>query len=101
MNEVVIVDNAVYSFGFQLDNGIPIIPFKFDKNDVEFVHLRYYLTALAEAADTRECNKSVFKLYQIWNSNLESFIEYYSDGESSETSEDEDEYRDDLSSEEE
>ena len=40
-------------------------------------------------------------MYQIWNSNLESFIEYYSDGESSDSSEDEEEYRDDLSSEEE
>jgi CTD small phosphatase-like protein 2 len=29
------VDNAVYSFGYQLDNGIPIIPFYEDKRDEE------------------------------------------------------------------
>ena len=27
LKDIVIVDNAVYSFAFQLDNGIPIIPF--------------------------------------------------------------------------
>ena len=27
LEDMVIVDNAVYSFGFQLDNGVPIIPF--------------------------------------------------------------------------
>lgn len=31
LKDVVIIDNAVYSFGFQLDNGIPILPFYDDK----------------------------------------------------------------------
>ena len=39
MDDIVIVDNAVYSFGFQLENGIPIIPFYDDKEDEELLHL--------------------------------------------------------------
>ena len=33
LKDVVIIDNAVYSFGFQIDNGIPIIPFYNNKDD--------------------------------------------------------------------
>ena len=39
MSDIVIVDNAVYSFGYQLENGIPIIPFYDDKEDEELLHL--------------------------------------------------------------
>lgn len=27
MSDLIIVDNAAYSFGFQVDNGIPILPY--------------------------------------------------------------------------
>lgn len=43
LENMVIVDNAVYSFGFQLDNGIPIIPFYDDPNDEELHHLVFYM----------------------------------------------------------
>lgn len=33
LSDMVIIDNAVYSFINQLDNGIPIIPFRWDKDD--------------------------------------------------------------------
>jgi CTD small phosphatase-like protein 2 len=33
LKDMIIVDNAVYSFGAQLSNGIPITPFKDDKED--------------------------------------------------------------------
>jgi CTD small phosphatase-like protein 2 len=31
--DMLLVDNSVHSFGFQLDNGVPIIPFYDDHND--------------------------------------------------------------------
>ena len=39
LSDLIIVDNAVYSFGYQLENGIPIIPFYEDKSDEELLHL--------------------------------------------------------------
>lgn len=33
LKDIVLVDNAAYSFGYQLTNGIPIIPFYDNKND--------------------------------------------------------------------
>lgn len=54
LSEIVIVDNSVYSFAFQIDNGIPIIPFYNDKSDEEMLHLVYYLNCLAGVSDVRE-----------------------------------------------
>lgn len=57
LKDIIIVDNAVYSFGVQLDNGIPITPFKEDPDDTEFKHLIKHLEKCAKADDMREVNK--------------------------------------------
>ena len=31
LDSIVLIDNTAVSFGFQLENGIPIIPFYFNK----------------------------------------------------------------------
>lgn len=33
LSEVVLVDNAAYSYAFQLENGIPILPYYEGTND--------------------------------------------------------------------
>lgn len=33
LKDIVLVDNAAYSFGYQIDNGIPVIPFYDNKSD--------------------------------------------------------------------
>jgi len=43
LKDILLVDNAAYSFGYQVDNGVPIIPFYEDKNDKELMHLIVYL----------------------------------------------------------
>ena len=67
MKDVVIVDNSVYSFAFQIDNGIPIIPFYNDKADEEMLHLVYYLNCLAGVDDVREQNRQAFELFKLSN----------------------------------
>jgi len=62
LKDVVIVDNAVYSFGYQLENGIPIIPFYFNKKDQELKSLLSFLKSFYFAKDVREINKKTFKL---------------------------------------
>ncbi len=67
MNDMVIVDNSVYSFAFQIDNGIPIIPFYKDPADEEMLHLIYYLNCLANVEDVRVQNRAAFELYKLSN----------------------------------
>ena len=61
--EMVLVDNATYSFGFQLSNGIPIIPFYGDKSDAEMMFLYEYLHYLLDKPDMRKINKKIFKFH--------------------------------------
>lgn len=61
LEDIIIVDNACYSFGYQIDNGIPIIPYYDNKKDEEFKHLAGYLKELVNK-DIRETNRKTFRL---------------------------------------
>jgi len=63
LQDLILIDNAAYSFGFQVENGIPIIPFYDNKADQELRHLIPYLKSLSTAKDLREVNKQTFKLH--------------------------------------
>jgi len=67
IENIVIIDNAAYSFGYQLDNGIPIISWRDDKNDVELYNLMDYMKILAGDCDIRAENRKVFRLYTFFD----------------------------------
>jgi Dullard-like phosphatase family protein len=66
MKNVAIVDNAAYSFAYQLDNGIPIIGWHDDPNDRELFSLIDYLKVLQQVDDVREVNRDVFRLHRFY-----------------------------------
>ena len=59
---MIIIDNSVLSFAFQLENGIPILPFydNFDDNELKF--LMNYLCNISSVNDLREQNKISIKM---------------------------------------
>ena len=65
---MVIVDNNVHAFALQLDNGVPILEWKKDRNDMELKYILYYLLKLAESDDVRTFNNKVLKLKGLSNS---------------------------------
>lgn len=56
-DDMVIVDNACYSYSFQLDNGIPIVPYFCGKSDTELVELAAFLTSFG--MNTKKFNRIV------------------------------------------
>lgn len=60
--QTVLVDNAAYSYAFQIDNGIPIIPYYEGKVDYELKALQSYLEKLLLVKDVRDVNRNTFKL---------------------------------------
>jgi CTD small phosphatase-like protein 2 len=67
LHNMVLVDNAAYSYIHQLDNGIPIIPYYHGKEDFELKALEKYLQSMVLAEDVREVNRKTFKLYKYHN----------------------------------
>lgn len=62
MKNVLLVDNAAYSYAFQLDNGVPILPYFKGKNDYELKVLGEYLLSLVSEPELRRPNQRLFKL---------------------------------------
>ena len=77
LEEIIIVDNAAYSFGYQLSNGIPIITWHDDMSDRELFKLMDYLKVLSIASDVRIINQRTF--------NLDRFYEVYKDYQSTDS----------------
>ena len=59
---MVLIDNAAYSYAYQMLNGIPIFPYYEGKNDYELYALQKYIETLRFSTDVRENNKKLFKL---------------------------------------
>lgn len=62
MNSIVIVDNSILSFVFQINNGIPILPFYSNENDDELHNLFIYLKFLHTVKDVRKENEKSFNI---------------------------------------
>lgn len=91
LDKTIIIDNAVYSFAFHLDNGIPIVPFFDNKEDVEFLHLMRYFKVLANTKDWRIANRKAFNLSRLMKYDIDSFLKYYVDDEEEQKEEEEEE----------
>ena len=66
---MILIDNAAYSYAYQIDNGIPILPYFKGKNDFQLKALQTYIQSMMFQKDVRELNKKTFKLqrYQEFN----------------------------------
>lgn len=60
LSKIVIIDNSILSFAFQMDNGIPILPFYSKSTDEELKNLLTLLTHLASCEDVRIENRKLF-----------------------------------------
>lgn len=75
LKSMVLVDNLVHSFGFQVENGIPIIEWTGNKADVELKHLMDYLLEMKKADDVREFNRQKLRLVELANSSIEEIMD--------------------------
>lgn len=62
LKNIIIIDNSVISFTYNLDNGLPILPYYDSDHDYELIFLTGYLNFIFEFEDLREANKLYVKL---------------------------------------
>lgn len=74
LKDLIIVDNAAYSFGYQITNGIPIISWHNDPYDKELYNLVDYVKVLAFADDIREINEKTFHLKTFYEDYADEFM---------------------------
>ena len=74
LKDMIIVDNAAYSFAYQIENGIPILSWHDDYNDKELLNLIDYVKALAQVDDVRDVNDSTFRLRNFNEDYMNEFL---------------------------
>ena len=65
IEDIIIVDNSLFSFANQLNNGILITSFFDDKSDTFLNNVKEYLEFIKNEKDIREINKESFKFEEI------------------------------------
>ena len=73
LSDTVLVDNAAYSYAFQIDNGIPILPYYHGANDFQLQTLQKYIDKMVLHDDVRKINRNTFKFHE--------YPQYYEDPE--------------------
>lgn len=68
LESILIIDNCVGSFGPQVANGIPILPFNGNQDDKELLHLKEYLMRVVDTGgNIVEKNSGAFSLDKLKN----------------------------------
>lgn len=74
LTDMLIIDNLCQSFAFQIDNGVPILPWENDPNDEELKYLTKYLISISDAKDLRLANKQFFNLSSLMENKIEDLM---------------------------
>jgi len=65
LSRTLIVDNSASSFGAQLTNGVPVVPYFFREDDIELIKLRNFLievhSLINEGCDVRVLMEKYFR----------------------------------------
>ena len=65
LKDILIVDNLAHSFGFQIENGVPILEWHNEETDKELYYLTNYLKQAFEYDDVRVFNRERLKLMEL------------------------------------
>ena len=65
MQKVVLVDNSPHAYGYNVNNGVPILSWFDDERDSELLKLVEFLKRIEAADDARHVVRDQFKTYKL------------------------------------
>jgi CTD small phosphatase-like protein 2 len=65
LTKTVLVDNSPHAYGYNVDNGVPILSWFDDPNDTELLKLIEFLKRVQPAADVRDVVRDQFKTHRL------------------------------------
>lgn len=78
IQDIILVDNAIYSYFFNMDNGIPCLPYYEDPQDNQLQQLIPFLKKLANVKDVRPYIKKHFETNKHLNfTEIEGLADHY------------------------
>lgn len=79
-DNILLIDNFIYSFAFNLENGIPVQHWYGDKNDCSLLQIMQYLTYIKDFDNLAKENDQIFEFRKILSyipAKVKDFIYYY------------------------
>jgi len=67
LDDILIIDNNIYSFAFNLENGIPVNDYLGNKNDKALLQVMNYLNYIKDFENLRVENEKVYELKMIFD----------------------------------
>ena len=69
LENMIIVDNNLYSFAFDINNGLPIIPFYDNKSDDQMLDLKDFLISIVHKKNFTKIFRYLFGFQNYFNEN--------------------------------
>ena len=77
MGDLIVIDSEAFSFGYQIDNGIPLMPWDGDETDSELLYLTGYLIKMHKCEDVRIINRNHLKLKELSSLSLKEMSQMF------------------------
>ena len=74
LKDIILVDNSIISFAYQMDNGVPIKAYMRQENDEELLYMVTYLEEVYSFSDVREHIRKTFCLKNLQSRYCKSHI---------------------------
>ena len=77
LKDLILIDNEAFSFGYQMDNGIPLMSWDGEETDSELLCLIDYLIKMHKCEDVRIINRNHLKLRELSSLSLEEIVQMF------------------------